>query len=130
MPEIVLRGWPAIIVAFASAMIVTWYYIPQVILVVKNGHLEDKPGKRKIHNGEVPTLGGIGIFAGFLFGYLIGVDGYIPGLSYFTAAALMLFFVGLKDDLVYLNPRKKLIGEFGAALIIVFFTDLRITNLH
>jgi UDP-N-acetylmuramyl pentapeptide phosphotransferase/UDP-N-acetylglucosamine-1-phosphate transferase len=130
MPEIVLRGWPAIIVAFVSAMLITWYYVPKVILVVRNRHLEDKPGKHKIHNGEVPTLGGIGIFAGFLFGYLMGVDGYISGLSYFTAAALMLFFVGLKDDLVYLNPRKKLVGELGSALIIVLFTDLRFTSLH
>lgn len=130
MPEIVIKGWPAIIIAFASAMIITWYYIPKVISVVRERHLEEKPSKHRIHNGEVPTLGGIGIFAGFLFGYLIGVDGYISGLSYFTAAALMLFFVGIKDDLVHLNPKKKLIGEFGSAMIIVFFTDLRITNLH
>ncbi len=130
MPEIVIKGWPAIIVAFVSAMMITWYYVPKVISVVRERHLEDKPGRHKIHNGEVPTLGGIGIFAGFLFGYLIGIDGYIPGLSYFTAAALMLFFVGLKDDLIYLNPRKKLLGEFGAALIIVLFTDLRFTNIH
>ena len=130
MPEIVIRGLPAIILAFFCAMLITWYYIPKVVSVVRQRHLEDKPGKHKIHNGEVPTLGGIGIFAGFLFGYLMGVDGYIPGLSYFTAAALMLFFVGLKDDLIYLNPKKKLVGEFGSALIITLFTDLRFTSLH
>ena len=34
MPEIVLTGWVAIVLAFASAMIITWYYIPRVIRVV------------------------------------------------------------------------------------------------
>ncbi|MCU0379157.1 MAG: undecaprenyl/decaprenyl-phosphate alpha-N-acetylglucosaminyl 1-phosphate transferase [Bacteroidales bacterium] len=130
LPEIVIEGLWAIVAAFVSAMVITWYYIPKVIRVVRQRHLEDKPGDHKIHNGEIPTLGGIGIFAGFIFGYLIGVDGNITGLSYFTAATVMLFFVGVKDDLIYLHPKKKLIGELGSALVIVLFTDLRITNLH
>jgi UDP-N-acetylmuramyl pentapeptide phosphotransferase/UDP-N-acetylglucosamine-1-phosphate transferase len=130
LPEVVITGWPAILLAFTSAMFITWYYIPKVITVVRQRHLEDKPGKHKIHNGDVPTLGGIGIFAGFIFGYLLGVDGNITGLSYFTAATVMLFFVGIKDDLIYLHPKKKLIGELGSALVIVLFTDLRLTNMH
>ena len=130
VPEFVIDGWLAILFAFAGAMFITWYYIPRVIRVVNEKHLSDKPGDHKIHDHEIPTLGGIGIFAGFLFGYLIGVDGNITGLSYFTAATIMLFFVGVKDDLIYLHPKKKLIGELGSILIIVFFTDLRLTNMH
>ncbi len=69
MPEIVITGWPAILLAFASALFITWYYIPKVIQLSKQRHLEDKPGNHKIHKDEVPTLGGIGIFAGFLVGF-------------------------------------------------------------
>lgn len=130
LPEIVITGWPAMLAAFVSAMVITWYYIPKVITVVRQRHLEDKPGNHKIHNGDIPTLGGIGIFAGFIFGYLIGVDGQIKDLSYFTAATIMLFFVGIKDDLIYLHPKKKLIGEVGSALVIILFTDLRLTHMH
>lgn len=130
MPEIVITGWPAILIAFASALVVTWYYIPRVIHIVRHRHLEDTPGKHKIHKNNVPTLGGIGIFAGFLVGYLLGVDGYMPGLSYFTAAAVMLFFVGIKDDLVNINYNKKLLGEVGSAIVVALFTDLRFTSFH
>ena len=130
MPEIVIKGLPAILLAFASALLITWYYIPKVITVVRQRHLEDKPGRHKIHKNEVPTLGGIGIFAGFLVGFLVGIDGYMPGLSYFTAAAVLLFFVGIKDDLVYLNPTKKVVGEFASALILALLTDVRFTHLH
>jgi len=130
MPEIVITGLPAIIVAFASALIITWYYIPKVITVVKQRHLEDKPGFHKIHKGDVPTLGGIGIFGGFIFGFLIGVNGYMPGLSYFTAAVVFLLFVGIKDDLVYLNPKKKFWGELGASVLVAVFTNIHITHFH
>ncbi len=130
MPEILITGVPAIIVAFFSAMFITWYYIPKVIKVVRARHLEDKPGQHKIHKSMVPTLGGIGIFAGFLVGYLMGIDGYMPGLSYFTAAAVFLFFVGIKDDLIHLNPTKKFAGEIVAAVVVTVFTDLSFTSFH
>jgi len=130
VPEIVITGLPAILIAFASALIITWYYIPKVITVVKQRHLEDKPGFHKIHKAEVPTLGGIGIFGGFIFGFLIGVNGYMPGLSYFTASVVFLLFVGIKDDLVYLNPRKKFFGELGASILVAVFTNIHITHFH
>lgn len=130
MPEINIKELPAAILAFAGAMVVTWYYIPRVIRVVNERHLTDKPHNHKIHKREIPTLGGVGILMGFTLGFLLTVDNYMPGVSYFTAAALMLFFIGLKDDLVYLDPKKKLLGEIGAALIITLFTDLRFTSLH
>ncbi len=130
MSEIIITGLPAIIIAFASALIITWYYIPKVVTVVRQRHLEDNPDGHSIHKNAVPTLGGIGIFAGFLVGFLMGIDGYMPGVSYFTAAAFLLFFVGIKDDLVYLNPPKKIAGELGSALIVAVFTDVHFTYLH
>ena len=130
MPEIVLTGWPTILLAFAVSMVITWYYIPKVVSIVKQRHLEDHPIRHKIHKNSVPTLGGIGIFAGFLVGFLMGIDGYMPGLSYFTAAAVFLFFVGIKDDLVYLNPTKKFAGEIVAAVIVTLFTDISFTSFH
>ncbi len=130
MPEIVIKGWPAILLAFAGAVAITWYYLPKVLKVVNERHLGDRPGKHKIHKKEIPTLGGIGIFAGFIFGFLMGVNGYMPYVSYFTAAAMLLFFIGVKDDLVYINPWKKSGAEVGTALIIALFTDLHFTSLH
>lgn len=130
MPEIMITGWPAIVLAFISALLVTWYYVPKVVSIVRRRHLEDKPNGHKIHHSNVPTLGGIGIFAGFLIGYLLGVDGYLPGLSYFTAAVVILFFIGMKDDLIAMNQVKKLAGESVAAVIIFFCTDLSFTSLH
>lgn len=125
-----ITGWLAIVLAFICSLAITWYYIPKVVKVVRLRHLEDKPGSHKIHKNDVPTLGGIGIFAGFLVGFLVGIDGYMPDLSYFAAAAVLLFFVGLKDDLIFLNPSKKIIGELASALIVAIFTHIHFTSLH
>lgn len=130
MSELVITGWPTIVLAFVSALAITWYYLPKVLKVVDQKHLNDKPGKRKIHKREVPTLGGIGIFAGFIFGFLIGINGYMHTVSYFTAATLILFFVGLKDDLINMNPWKKIAAEVAAGLIVALFTDLHFTSFH
>jgi UDP-N-acetylmuramyl pentapeptide phosphotransferase/UDP-N-acetylglucosamine-1-phosphate transferase len=125
-----IKGWPAIVLAFVSSVAITWYYLPKVLRVVNERHLHDKPGNHKIHKKEIPTLGGIGIFAGFIFGFLMGVNGYMHYVSYFTAAALLLFFIGVKDDLVYINPWKKFAAELATALIIALFTDIHFSSLH
>ena len=130
MPELVIKGWPAILLAFACSVAITWYYLPKVLKVVNEKHLSDKPGKRKIHTRETPTLGGIGIFAGFIFGFLMGVNGYMHYVAYFTAGAMLLFFIGVKDDLIYINPYKKLAAEAATAIILALFTDIHFSSLH
>ena len=130
MPEITVTGLPAIILAFTASLILTWYFIPRVIRVVSTWKLVDKPASHKIHEGEIPRLGGIGIFAGFTTGLLLSVNGYITGITYITASALLIFFIGLVDDLLYLKPVNKLISEILIVFIITLFTNIRFTNLH
>ncbi len=130
MPEFAVKGAPAVLFAFISAMALTWYFIPRIIRIVNERNLSDKPGRHKIHKKSIPTLGGIGIFAGFIFGFLMGVNNFIPGATYVTASATVLFFVGVMDDLLYLNPKNKLIAEVFSILIIMFFTNLRFTSLQ
>ena len=43
---------------------------------------------------------------------------------------LMLFFVGIKDDIIGTAPIKKLIAQVLAALILVLVGNIRITGLH
>jgi UDP-N-acetylmuramyl pentapeptide phosphotransferase/UDP-N-acetylglucosamine-1-phosphate transferase len=130
MYEITVKGLPAIFLAMLGAAFVTWYFIPRVIKVVNERKLSDRPGKHKIHTRDIPTLGGIAIFSGFVFGYLLGVDGHIDGGTYVMAAALILFFTGLKDDLITLSPVKKIVAEVAVALVMIFFTDIRFTSFH
>jgi UDP-N-acetylmuramyl pentapeptide phosphotransferase/UDP-N-acetylglucosamine-1-phosphate transferase len=121
---------PSLLLAFAGAMVVTWYFMPRIIKLAARHRLTDKPGPRKMHTHEIPTLGGIGIFGGFAFGFLISVNGYMDYVSYFTAALIILFFIGLKDDLITVAPPKKIAGQALSAFIIAAMANLRFTNFH
>ncbi|MGI6340310.1 MAG: glycosyltransferase family 4 protein [Bacteroidales bacterium] len=130
MVPITINPLIEVLLAFSVALFVTWFYIPRIIKIASVKNLTDKPGERKVHHYAIPTLGGIGIFGGFAFGFLLAVDGQLPGIAYLAAASMILFFIGIYDDLINLRPRKKIIAEMFAALIIFLFTDMHFTNLH
>ena len=73
--------------------------LPIVKRLAQHFALYDAPGPLKIHQGSIPRLGGISMFAGFLAGSLIV---YIPA-SRPTFLALVIFAivwtVGLVDDI-------------------------------
>ena len=84
-----------------------------------------------MHKTVIPTLGGLGIFAGFIVAILMGVPlGIASELQYFAAAATLIFFLGIKDDILVLSITKKFIGELIAAGIIIKFGGVRITDMH
>ena len=102
-----------ILLATVIAFIITFAAIPIIIHVSKAKKLFDVPDERKIHTSPIPSLGGLGIFAGFILACLVTIS-YLtaPEFQYFFAAALVIFFLGLKDDILVISPMKKLIGQF------------------
>ena len=56
-----------IILGFITAFMITYLAIPSIINVAKEKNLFDEPGERTSHSSSVPTLGGLGIFAGLIF---------------------------------------------------------------
>ncbi|HXD93097.1 MAG TPA: MraY family glycosyltransferase [Bacteroidia bacterium] len=131
---------------FVTAFIVVLYATPALIKVAILKRLFDEPGNRKIHTRVVPTIGGIIIFAATLFSYslwfeldftkirnmfeLSQVYQYIREFKLIVATMLMLFFVGIKDDIIGTAPIKKLIAHVLAGLILVLVGNIRITGLH
>lgn len=111
---------------------VVYISIPVLIKVAYLRDLYDKPdGDRKLHNGYIPTLGGIAIFLAFFVGYSItGVADRFFGYPYFAAAMVLLFFTGMKDDLIGLSPVKKLVTEFIAVCLIFFGSEVAISSFH
>ena len=120
-----------ILLSTALAFLITYFAIPPIIKVAKNKKLFDEPDERKVHKSVIPTLGGLGIFAGFIIATLMGVPAHIPNeLQYFLAAAMVIFFLGIKDDILVLSASKKIIGQLIAAGIIIKFGGIQINNLH
>jgi UDP-N-acetylmuramyl pentapeptide phosphotransferase/UDP-N-acetylglucosamine-1-phosphate transferase len=115
------------------SFIITYFAIPVIIKIARKKKLYDEPDERKVHKVVIPTLGGLGIFAGFIIAILLCTpieNRESIVLKYFAASALILFFMGLKDDILTLTATKKLIVQILAAVIIIHFGDVYIHNMH
>ncbi len=121
-----------IIISAIISFILTFYAIPIIILVANSKKLFDHPDARKIHLTPIPSLGGFGIFAGFLVALLLMADtnSVSQGFQYYIAAFLITFFVGMKDDVLVISPMKKFIGQLVVAVILMFKANLLIVTMH
>ncbi len=90
--------------------------------------LLDLPGGRKQHEGDIPLVGGIGLFIGFLFTSLILPWPLSPYKPLFGCMTLVLF-LGLLDDLRELTPRSRLIGQMFIVLLAIFWGNVELKNL-
>lgn len=121
-----------IVVGVIVAFLVSFYLIPVLIQLAKAKKLVDIPDERKIHKDPIPRFGGIGIFAGFLFSLLLNasITNNFQEFQYLLAAFLIIFFLGVGDDIMVLSPLKKFIGQFVASFILIVKGNLLIGNLH
>src|SRR3954467_9487446 len=88
------------------------------------------------HTSPVPRLGGVGIFIGFAVSLALLVTGYhiigrnpvyITGiLQRFGPPALLIFFLGLADD-VFDVPAWVKFGTQVVAALLMFFSGLRVS---
>ncbi len=104
-------------------------------------NLTDEPGDlRKMHTKHIPTLGGVIIFAGTLFSLTLLIPiiatetlASVPALNdiyYLIAALLIVFFIGVKDDIVGTAAIYKLLGHILVGMILVLMGNIRVTGFH
>jgi UDP-N-acetylmuramyl pentapeptide phosphotransferase/UDP-N-acetylglucosamine-1-phosphate transferase len=117
--------------ALLTSFVLTYMFIPSIIKIATIKHLFDAEDERKSHNGVIPTLGGVGIFGGFMIGFCLFAKFYSANeMKYILAALCFTFMLGAKDDIVELVATKKFIGQIFAACIIVILGDIRLTSLY
>jgi UDP-GlcNAc:undecaprenyl-phosphate/decaprenyl-phosphate GlcNAc-1-phosphate transferase len=117
------------IASFITSFGITFFAIPSIIKIAEIKHLFDVPDARKTHVKNVPTLGGLAIFAGMIFSLTFwSTQKDIVELQYILSSIIILFFIGMKDDLFNLVAYKKLLGQLAAAFILVHWAGIRVTS--
>src|ERR1044071_3754359 len=102
------------------AFVITFLAIPVIIKIAEEKKLYDIPDERKLHKKPISSLGGVGIFGGFFLAALLSISNkQNPEFQYFYAAAVVIFFLGVKDDILILTATKKFIGQVTAAAILI-----------
>lgn len=121
----------SILFAFVSSFAIAFVAIPSIIKIAEIKHLFDYPDNRKLHRSTTPTLGGIAIFAGMIFSLTFwSTQSDIVELQFILSAVILIFFMGIKDDLFNLVAWKKLLGQFAASFLLVHFAGIKITTFY
>lgn len=127
-----LRSALLLLLVLVSSYMVTHITIPVVIRVARKKLLMNEPGSRSSHLEKTPKLGGVGIFVALttvfvLTSYLLA-DKQSPAHLIVPSLAI-LFFIGLKDDILMIAPYKKLVAQILAGSLFIIFTDIRVGSL-
>ncbi|MCH5226490.1 MAG: undecaprenyl/decaprenyl-phosphate alpha-N-acetylglucosaminyl 1-phosphate transferase [Muribaculaceae bacterium] len=123
------------IIAFFVSLFLAGIIIPQILLIAFRKKLFDEIDERKIHKGVVPRLGGIAFFPSILFSFCIVVGfnlkyfgweiaGYyfesVVPFYFMICAVLLMFLVGIADDLIGVKYKAKFVVQILSSILIVF----------
>ncbi len=117
------------ILTFFWALFVSLFAIPSIIAVAHKKQLLDIPNQRRLHLSSTPRLGGLAIFAGF-FSAVLTFGDIDSNTQKMLAGSIIIFFIGLKDDMVSISAFKKFFVQFLSASIVLFLSQNRITNFY
>lgn len=129
----------SLLLVTGAAATIAGLSIPLASYVAIACGLVDKPdAKRKLHERPIPLVGGIVVFAVTVLTSAVAVWqlGGVMGTAFefehlgLAAAALFLLLVGVLDDRFKIRGRYKLMGQVGAATILIasgyFFDQVHI----
>lgn len=127
-----------LLLAFITAFSVVLLATPSLIKVAKLKHLVDEPHEaRKRHSASTPTIGGVIIFSAFIFSTFLWLPVHEPSViegmgqfMFLMASLILLFFVGVKDDIIGMSPMKKLIAHVMVGFILVVMGGIKLTSFH
>lgn len=122
------------LLSFAISALLAGIIIPKIILIAFRRNLFDEVNARKIHRGVVPRLGGIAFFPAMLFSMfiVIAVDlrlgsgvmnvalaPKIVPLFFEICAIILLYLVGIADDLIGVRYMAKFVVQIISAILLV-----------
>ena len=126
-----------LILSILTSFITVLFGMPTLIKVARIKQLVDEPGSdRKLHQRSIPNVGGVIIFAATIFtalSWLTILDVPFKTLRPWLvvlSAAVPIFFMGLKDDVIGIAPMKKLLIHILIGFMIIVLADIRIEGFY
>lgn len=137
---------------FLLSATICGFIIPKILLIAFRKQLFDVPDERKIHTAAVPRLGGLAFMPSIVFSlcFVIGIGvflqsrGILPPANIMISithdhsllpvcfglcALMMIYLVGIADDLIGVRYSAKFVAQIMAALLLAL-GGARIDNLH
>lgn len=105
-------------------IILTGLFVLLFIPIIKNIAIHvgalDLPDARKVHKVPIPRLGGLGIYLGFLLGYML--FGYESiQMNSILIGSFIIVITGIIDDIKPIPAKYKFLGQIAGAAIIPLY---------
>lgn len=121
-----------VIVKIIMIVITTFCFVALIMPFIKRLAVQigavDMPRTRHIHNKPMPKMGGIGIFLGFLLGYMLFSEPSVQ-MNSILIGGFIIILIGLIDDMTELKPLIKFIGQLASACVIVFYGQFLLNDV-
>ena len=119
---------------FVVSIVLAGIIIPNIMTIAFKRKLFDVQDERKIHRGVVPRLGGIAFLPAFIFSFCVvvgcnvrlGIPGMgamlqdsVIGILFLLCSLMLMYLVGITDDLIGVRYRSKFVFQIIAGVFIV-----------
>ena len=119
----------SIIYIFFLALLAAFFLTPLVSKVALRFGIVDQPSARKVHTAPIPRIGGVALFSAFFFSLILFSFNKVmlmdlleqePRVPFFIIGAVMIFALGLWDDLRHLPSSAKFAGQIAVASLLYY----------
>lgn len=111
------------------AVILSLSFTPVVRALALRWNLVDQPGARKVHKNPIPRIGGVAVSAAYFGSCLIAglvimhfhldLPVAFSTIKSIGPATLLIFLIGLADDILSLKPWQKFAVQIAASLLVI-----------
>ena len=125
--------------AFCVSFLIGMLATPMILNFCKEHNLYDEPGGRKVHNTQVPRLGGVSFIPSMFVAFfaMVCVLAYHGGETVemsiwsinFFVGLMIIYLTGIIDDIAGLKPKTKFLAQIVAASILPL-SNLYYNNLY
>ena len=112
----------------AVSFLVSAFLVPVAKKIAFHIGAVDKPNKRRVNKVEMPTQGGLAIFASFLLCFMLFVDMNTQMFSILIGSFLIIL-TGMIDGINPIKARHKMLAQIIAASIVVFYGGIYLTEI-
>lgn len=109
--------------SYLSTLCLSAILVPFVNKAASALDIVAKENQRTIHHGRIARIGGMAVYLAFIIGAAIFLkaDRQINAI---LVGGFIVFSIGFLDDIYDLPPKVKLLAEFVATTILVFYGDV------
>lgn len=117
-----------VLIIIVTTFIFTVLLVPIIKKISLHIGAVDKPNERRVNKVNMPNLGGLAIFSGFILGYMFFCEQTVI-MNAILIGSFILIITGIIDSINSIKARYQLIAQIAAAFVVVFYGGLLLSEI-